>query len=209
MCSPGKQLYNIGINPTTGNASLCRLKYVIEETSNAKLAAKDIARLKIKESIRHLTDKEQELQKALQNPWIEEELSAVQKRYRQKRQLQSNEDSLAFVSMVSRIAQTLIEENRLKARAQGAGRSTLLDEDTMELMVKTLESDSSAERRRRDSVLYCDGSRVKEADLLDIANHYLEEQGKPCIKSSRTVALSQKPRKSNTREAKRHHKARV
>ncbi|CAH3166920.1 unnamed protein product [Porites lobata] len=88
----GKQLYNIGINPTTGNASLCRLKYVIEESSNAKLAAKDIARLKIKESIRHLTDKEQELQKALQNPLlsdvnnkrIEEELSAVQKRYRQK-----------------------------------------------------------------------------------------------------------------------------
>ena len=86
MCSPGKQLYNIGIKPTTGNASLCRLKYVIEETSNAKLAAKDIARLKIKESIRHLTDKEQELQKALQNPMlsdvnnkrIEEELSAVQ-----------------------------------------------------------------------------------------------------------------------------------
>ena len=197
MCSPGKQLYNIGINPTTGNASLCRLKYVIEETSNAKLAAKDIARLKIKESIRHHTDKEQELQKALQNPLlsdvnnkrIEEELSAVQKRYRQKRQLQSNEDSLAFVSMVSRIAQTLIEENRLKARAQGAGRSTLLDEDTMELVVKTLESDSSAERRRRDSVLYCDRSRVKEADLLDIANHYLEEQGKPCIKSLRTVAL--------------------
>ena len=86
MCSPGKQLYNIGIKPTTGNASLCRLKYVIEETSNAKLAAKDIARLKIKERIRHLTDKEQELQKALQNPLlsdvnnkrIEEELSAVQ-----------------------------------------------------------------------------------------------------------------------------------
>ena len=91
--------------------------------------------------------------------------------------------------MVSRIAQTLIEENRLKARAQGAGRSTLLDEDTMELVVKTLESDSSAERRRRDSVLYCDRSQVKEADLLDIANHYLEEQGKPCIKSLRTVAL--------------------
>ena len=177
MCSPGKQLYNIGIKPTTGNASLCRLKYdVIEETSNAKLAAKDIARLKIKESIRHLTDKEQELQKALQNPLlsdvnnkrIEEELSAVQERYRKKLQLQSNEDSLAFVSMVSRIAQTLIEENRLKARAQGAGRSTLLDEDTMELVVKTLESDSSAERRRRDSVLYCDRSRVKEADLLQI-----------------------------------------
>ena len=59
----------------------------------------------------------------------------------------------------------------------------------MELVVKTLESDSSAERRRRDSVLYCDRSQVKEADLLDIANHYLEEQGKPCIKSLRTVAL--------------------
>ena len=160
MCSPGKQLYNIGIKPTTGNASLCRLKYVIEETSNAKLAAKDIARLKIKESIHHLTDKEQELQNLLlsdvNNKRIEEELSAVEKRYHQKLQLQSNEDSLAFVSMVSRIAQTLIEENRLKARAQGAGRSTLLDEDTMELVVKTLESDSSAERRRRDSVLYRD-----------------------------------------------------
>ena len=79
------------------------------------------------------------------NKRIEEELSVVQKRYRQKLQLQSNEESLAFVSMVSRIAQTLIEENRLKARAQGAGRSTLLDKDTMELVVKTLESDSSAE----------------------------------------------------------------
>ena len=44
-----------------------------------------------------------------------------------------------------------------------------------------------------------------ESDLLDITNYYLEEQGKPTIKSSRTVALWQKPRKQSTREGQRHH----
>ena len=79
--------------------------------------------------------------------------------------------------------------------------------ETVQLVVQTLESECNAERRRRDSVMYCDRSRIKESDLLEIANYYLEQKGKPCLKSSRTVALWQKPRKSNTREARRHQKS--
>lgn len=102
--------------------------------------------------------------------------------------------------MVVRVAQNLIEENRLKGRQAGAGRPGILDEETMEMVVRTLESDCNAERRRLDAVMYCDRGRIKESDLLDIASYYQKEQGKPTIKSSRTVALWQKPRKQNTRE---------
>ena len=63
------------------------------------------------------------------------------------------------------------------------------------------------EGRRLDAVMYCDRSRIKESDLLDIANYYRKEQGKPNIKSSRTVALWQKPGKQNTRGGQRHRQA--
>lgn len=138
---------------------------------------------------------------------IEAKLSAIEERYKQKVQLQSSEESPAFKAMVSRVAQNLIEENRLKARRAGAGRPNILDVETMDMVVRTLESECDGERRRRDAVMYCDRSRIKESDLLDIANHYLEEQGKKTIKSSRTAALWQKPRKRNTREGRRHGQA--
>ena len=142
-------MYNAGINPTVGNASLNRVKYVINECKNAKISAKDIVVLRLKE----------------------------------------------------------IEENRLKDRQAGACRPSILDEETLEMVVRTLESDCNAERRRRDALMYCDRSRIKESDLLDIANHYQNEQGKPTIKSYRTVALWKKPRKQNTREGQRHRQA--
>ena len=138
---------------------------------------------------------------------IEAKLSAIEERYKQKVQLQSSEESPAFKAMVSRVVHNLIEENRLKARRAGAGRPNILDVETMDMVVRTLESECDAERRRRDAVKYCDRSRIKESDLLGIANHYLEEQGKKTIKSSRTAALWQKPRKRNTREGRRHRQA--
>ena len=211
----GKQLYDSGIKPTVANASLERVKYIIEECKNAKIAAKDIVVLRLKHNIQHLNEQKADLEKALTNSLlsevnrktIEAKLSAVEERCQQKTNVLSAEDSPAFKAMVVRVAQNLVEQNRLKARQTGAGRPNKLDEETMEMVVQTLESDSSAERRRRDAVMYCDRGRVKESDLLDIANYYLEEQGKPAIKSSRTVALWQKPRKQSTREGQRHRQA--
>lgn len=110
--------------------------------------------------------------------------------------------------MVVRVAQNLIEpENRLKGRQAGAERPSILDEETMEIVVRTLESDCNAERRRRDAVMYCDRGRIKESDLLDIANYYQKEQRKPTIKSCRAVVLWQKPRKQNRKEGQRHRQA--
>ena len=83
--------------------------------------------------------------------------------------------------MVSRVTQSLVEENRIKARQVGAGRPSILDEETLQLVVQTPESECNAERRRRESVMYCDRSRIKESDLLNIANYYLEQKGKPCL----------------------------
>jgi len=196
-------LYNAGIKPTVGNASLNRVKYVIDECKNAKIAAKDIVVLRLKENIQHLSDKKAELGKAMKNGMlseanrkkIEAKISAVEERQQQKDNILSSEESAAFKAIVVRVAQNLIEENRLKDRQAGAGRPSILDEETMEMVVRTLESDCNAERRRRDAVMYCDRSRIKESDLLDIANYYQNEQGKPTIKSSRTVALWQQPRK--------------
>ena len=92
-------------------------------------------------------------------------------------ELQSNKDSLAFKAIVSRVAQSLVKESRIKARQLGAGQPSTLDEETIQLVVQTLELECNAERRRQDSVMYCNRSRIKEADLLDIANYYLEQKG--------------------------------
>ena len=187
-----KQLYNAGIKPTVGNASLDRVKYVIDKCKNAKIAAKDIVVLRLKANIQHLSDKKVELEKAMKNDVlsetnrkkIEATISAVEERQREKNNLLSSEESATFKAVVVRVAQNLIEENRLKGRQAGAGRPSILDEETMEIMVQTLESDCNAERRRRDAVMYCDRGRIKEPDLLDIANYYQKEQGKSTIKSS-------------------------
>jgi len=82
-----------------------------------------------------------------------------------------------------------------------------LDQETTEKVVQTLESDCNTKRQQRDAVMYFDRSRSKESDYLAIANYCLKEQGKPTIKSSRTVALWQKSRKQNTREGQQYHQA--
>ena len=81
-----------GIKPTVGNASLDRVKYVIDECKNAKIAAKDIVVLRLKENIQHLSDKKAELEKAMKNGLlsetnrkkIEAKISAVEERQREK-----------------------------------------------------------------------------------------------------------------------------
>ena len=139
-----------GIKPTVGNASLDRVKYVIDECKNAKIAAKDIVVLRLKENIQHLSDKKAELEKAMKNGLLSEtnrkkveaKISAVEERQREKNHLLSSEESAAFKAMVVRVAQNLIEpEYRLKGRQAGAGRPNILDEETMEMVVRTLESD--------------------------------------------------------------------
>ena len=199
-------MYDSGIKPTVANASLER--YVIDECKNAKMAAKDIMLLRLNENLQHLSEERAELEETMANALlsetnhkkIEDKLSAIELSYDRKIQLQSSEESPAFKAMVSRVAQNLIEKNRLKARRAGAGRQEILDEETMDMVVHTLKSEC-------DAVMYCDRSRIKECDLLEIANHNLEEQGKKTIKSSRTVALWQKPRERNTREGRRHRQA--
>lgn len=88
----GKQLYDSGIKPTVANASLERVKYIIEECKNAKIAAKDIVVLRLKHNIQHLNEQKADLEKALTNSLlsevnrktIEAKLSAVEERCQQK-----------------------------------------------------------------------------------------------------------------------------
>ena len=111
-----------------------------------------------------MNEQKADLEKALTNSLlsevnrktIEAKLSAVRERCEQKTNVLSAEDSPAFKAMVVRVAQNLVEQNRLKARQTGAGRPNKLDEETMEVVVQTLESDSRGERCWRDAVMYCD-----------------------------------------------------
>ena len=147
-------MYDSGIKPTEANASLERAKYVIDECKNAKIAVKDIMLLRLNENLQHLSEERAELEKTMANTLlsetnrkkIEDKLSAIEKRYDRKIQLQSSEESPAFKAMVSRVAQNLIEENRLKARRAGVGRQEILDEETMDMVVRTLKSECDTER---------------------------------------------------------------
>lgn len=100
---------------------------------------------------------------------IEAKISAIEERQQYKNNLLSSEGSAAFKAMVVGVVQNVTEEHRLKGRQAGAGRPSILDEETMEIVVPALESECNTERRRRDAAMYCDKSRKKESDLLDIA----------------------------------------
>ena len=123
----GKQLYDSGIKPTDANASLERVKYIIEECKNAKIAAEDIVVLRLKHNIQHLNEQKADLEKVLTNSLlpevnrktVEAKLSTVEERCQQKTNVLSAEDSPAFKAMVVRVAQNPVEQNRLKASQTG------------------------------------------------------------------------------------------
>ena len=108
-----------------------------------------------------------------------------------------------FNQAKKRIAQDLINQNRLKKRKLGAGPPCLLDEEDEQFIAKAIESKNTAHGRRHNATLYLH-HRVKYHDLLSLANYSLAKRRKRLIRSASTVYLRARFKRLNTIEGRRH-----
>lgn len=104
---------------------------------------------------------------------------------------------------MNRIADNLLEENRIKRRKLGQGAYRKVDSDDEEFLVKCIEDKATSHGRRHDSVLYLN-HRVKAKDLKNTVNHFKEKHGKKLIRSNTTIYNRSRPRNKRSIQAKRH-----
>ena len=92
----------------------------------------------LEESLRHLEDRKEEVNRLVRK---EDKSSAKKVRYAAKR-----------------VADSLLEQNRVKRRRLGAGRPMEMGEDKEQFLLQSIEEISAAHGRRHDTVLYIDMS---------------------------------------------------
>lgn len=83
-----------------------------------------------------------------------------------------------------RVADSLLEQNRVKRRRLGAGRPMEMGEDMEKFLLQSIEEMSIAHGRRHDTVLYRN-HRVKARNMLNIVNCRREEKN---LKPSRGLS---------------------
>lgn len=209
-----KDLSQLGIKPETAIKRGEKMEIIFEEISNAKVAAEDMLRLRLKGRIqKNLHDIEALDLQASKGILSEKRLKDVQlqkellgNRLSENQKILDKDDRYSiqkFNQSTRRLAEQLIKENGFKNRKNAAGAPQLLDSEDEEFIAKAIEDKSSAHGRRHDTTLYLH-HRIKSRDLLTLANYNLAKRGKRLIKSSQTVYLRARPRKVNTIEGRRH-----
>lgn len=216
MCTRS-EIYNLGIKPQVAVASLQRILTVSSDVQNALTAGTDMAVLSLQEKI---SKKEREIE------YLKESYDALRKMRSDSRHLDSISEKITtcnesltslqqvlnhsdsysrqkFNAAARKKSQNLIEQNRLRNRASGAGAKRKLDDIDEELIAKAIEQKTTAHGRRHDMVLYYH-KRLKRDDLLSIANYHLLERGKEMIKSATTVYNRGKTKKQRSLQSKNH-----
>ena len=189
----------------------------MDEIASANIAASDLVKT-------HLNDKKEQLEKQLNQKlkvielkkatWpahvihdIESQTENLKERIDDIVTLQDPKDSKEkqrLRQMTKRKATQLIEIERVKRRKldhQGAPRK--LNEEDEEFLAKCVEDKAMYHGRRDNTVMYTN-RKVKSRDLLTIANHWLEQEGRRLIKSATTVYNRCRPKNARSVQAPRH-----
>ena len=209
-----RDMIAVGIDPHNAVKKLEKSNDVFQEISNAKVAAEDMIELRLKSKLDKYQDRLQEIDRKIDSKVltamregdlhakkevVEEQISATEKLLNKE----TCYDKQKHRNCVKRLADKLIDENRIKSRSLGAGAKPLLDSEDELFIANAIENKSSAHGRRQNTVLYLH-HRVKLEDLLSIANYNLIKRGKRLIRSAKTVHLRSRPRKINTIEGRKH-----
>jgi hypothetical protein len=210
------ELYDLGIDPSTAKR---RIKTIIEaanECENALIAGEDIVRLHLLKKEENTKNQMTEVNNTLEkkrNVWqekrvkdLEESKEVLEEKLGEIQNLLKMDDK-ASVEKIKRAAKrradSLIEENRVKRRKLGAGRSSEMDEDEEQFLLKAIEDMPTSHGRRQDTVMYLH-HRVKSKDMLAIVNHRRTIKVKKPLKAVSTVLARGKPKRANSIQAKRH-----
>ena len=103
---------------------------------------------------------------------------------------------------VVRPAKSITEEQRIKRRRLGQGRSETIDDDEEEFVARCIEAKATYHGRRKETMFL--SRRVRCKYLLRIVNKRREEKEKAHFKSVASVWNRSKPRRIDTIQAFRH-----
>lgn len=106
-----------------------------------------------------------------------------------------------------RVADSLLEQNRVKRRRLGAGRPMEMGEDKEQFLLQSLEEMSTAHGRWHDTVLYMN-HRVKAGDMLNIVNCCREEKHLKPLRNLSAVLSRGKAKRARTSIQAKCHKGR-
>ena len=189
------------------------LQNVAQEHQNAEMAAGDIFALRMKDKMINVANKIEELEGTLRRQRniltaktkdeIEHKITVLKHNKDDIKSLIDGVDMPRRKKAEKRIKLSLIEENRVKKRKLGAGRKSLITESDEDFVGDAIEEHASVDGRRKEGVLYL-ARRLKQKDLLTIANYRMLQKGKQAIKSVTTVLNRGKPKNIRSKQAKQH-----
>ena len=197
-------LNNLGIHPDIAKRRLSTLENVWKELENSEIAADDMLKLRISAKAKKIEEELEKVENAIRsmrhsekrrsdfemrNEVLTERLTGYEDLVSQKTKYSKQR----FNQAKKRIAQDLVNQNRLKKRKLGAGPPSLLDDEDEQFIAKAIESKGTVHGRRHDATLYLHHG-VKYDDLLSLANYSLAKRGKRLIRSASPVYLRARPK---------------
>ena len=210
-----KQLYAFYIKTFIYTKNVCLYVVVIkvvkgmDEVASANIAASDIVKTREKQLSQKL--KLIELRKATWPARVihdtESQIENLKERIDSIVALQDpkgSKEKQRLQQMTKRKASQLIKNERIKRRKLGhQGAPRKLNEADEEFLAKCLE-DKVTYHGRRDNTVMDTNRRVKSGDLVTIANHRLQKEGRRLIKSATTVYNRCRPKNVRSVQASRH-----
>lgn len=204
------QLYNLGIKPDRIIGSLSEIIEASKEADNAIDAADGLLVCRLKDRLKRIDQQEKELREKLKKCALSErtkldleaDLDLLEQRRQEQNALLAREDKDSirkFRQSRKRVAKELLEENRVKRRRLGAGRSRAMGEEEEEYLARCIAEKSTAHGRRHNTTMYLN-HRVKKRHFLSIVNYNLLQKGKKMIRSATTVYNRSKPNNTKSKQ---------
>ena len=158
---------NLGIEPTLARTKIKEIIEVAEECRMSIVAGEDIVNLRLMDWLKRIDTEIEEKKTVLEKKretWLLKRLSDLgeslrhlEDRKEELNRLVRKEDKSSANKVryaAKRVADSLLEQNRVKRRRLGAGRPMEMGEDEEQFPLQSIEEMSTAHGRRHDTVLY-------------------------------------------------------
>ena len=212
-----KQCQDMGLSIDSVKKSIEHMNFVVAETKNAELAAKDLFRLQTQDKAKKTNEKLEKAELILHQhkhtistkvrEEIEDKIETLKNRSIELKSLlnEPQANSVKCKKAVKRLKLALLEDNRVKRRKSGGGRKSALTSEDEDFISQCIEEHAAVDGRRKKDVLYF-ARRLKQKDLLSIMNFHLLEKGRQAIKSAKTIMNRSCPHNKRSVQAKKNHR---
>ncbi len=210
------EIFSLGVDADKAIKSLQKILNAALESQNAVMAAEDMLNLRLNEKCEKLQveiekaeidlEKKRDILSARRRKDLENHCDILKQRVMSVKDLKSRQCKKTVQKhrqAVKRIAESLLDENRVKRRKLGAGAKRKLDDSDEDDIANLIQEKTTAHGRRHDTILYT-GHSIRKKHLLGIANYVRATKGKSTIKSSTTVYNRGRPRNLRSRQAAKH-----